>query len=61
MYRMQIRVVYTDELISDEKTHVRVDYKVSGIGSNACGPKLDEKYQLCEKEIHFAFSIECIA
>lgn len=50
---------HTDELISDEKTHVRIDYKVSGIGSNACGPKLHEQYQLCEKEIHFAFTIAC--
>ena len=50
---------HTDELISDEKTHVRIDYKVSGVGSNACGPKLDEKYQLREKEIHFAFTIAC--
>ena len=48
---------HTDELISDEKTHVRVDYKVSGIGSNSCGPELRKEYRLCEKHIQFAFSI----
>jgi beta-galactosidase len=48
---------HTDELIKDDFVHLRVDYKVSGIGSNSCGPYLDEKYRLKEKEIDFAFSI----
>ncbi len=48
---------HTDELQKDGFVHLRVDYKVSGIGSNSCGPYLDEKYRLKEKEIDFAFSI----
>ncbi len=48
---------HTDELKTDGKTHLRVDYKVSGVGSAACGPALAEKYQLNEKEIAFKFSI----
>lgn len=41
------------ELEKSDGTHIRVDYKVSGIGSNSCGPALDEKYRLCEKDISF--------
>jgi beta-galactosidase len=48
---------HTDELISDGKTHLRIDYKVSGIGSNSCGPELMEKYRLSEKNITFNFTI----
>ena len=48
---------HTDELVSDGMTHLRVDYKDSGIGSNSCGPDLEEKYRLSEKQIHFAFSV----
>lgn len=49
---------HTDELVIDGKTHLRIDYKVSGIGSNSCGPELLEKYRLKEKNIDFEFSIE---
>ena len=49
---------HTDELVADGNIHVRVDYKVSGIGSNSCGPDLEKKYRLDEKQIAFAFSIE---
>lgn len=48
---------HTNELIKDENTHVRIDYKVSGIGSNSCGPMLKEEYQLNEKKISFGFSV----
>ncbi len=48
---------HTDELESDGFVHLRVDYKDSGIGSNSCGPQLEEKYRLKEKEIYFEFSI----
>ena len=49
---------HTDELVSDGKVHLRVDYKVSGIGSNSCGPELDKQYRLSEKVIDWNFSIE---
>jgi beta-galactosidase len=48
---------HTDELIENENTIVRIDYKNSGIGSNSCGPELLEQYRLKEKEISFEFSI----
>ena len=49
--------MHTDELKKDGKTHLRVDYKVSGLGSNSCGPALDKKYRLSEKEITFGFTV----
>ncbi|MCQ2440746.1 MAG: DUF4981 domain-containing protein [Clostridia bacterium] len=48
---------HINELKSDRKTHIRIDYKVSGIGSNSCGPELQEKYKLSEKEFMFDFCI----
>ena len=36
---------------------MRVDYKVSGIGSNSCGPALMEQYRMTEKQIAFGFVI----
>ncbi|MBR2311590.1 MAG: DUF4981 domain-containing protein [Oscillospiraceae bacterium] len=45
------------ELEGDGLTHVRVDYKVSGIGSGSCGPQLLEKYRLQDEKVKFAFSI----
>ena len=48
---------HTDELIADGMTHLRIDYKVSGIGSNSCGPDLEKEYRLAEKEIAFRFSL----
>ena len=55
-----LKAEHTDELIADGKTHLRIDYKVSGIGSNSCGPELEQEYRLAEKEIRFAFSIHPI-
>ena len=51
------RAEHTDELTADGRTHVRIDYKVSGIGSNSCGPQLMEQYQLKEKQIRFRFTM----
>ena len=48
---------HTDELAADGSTHVRIDYRVSGVGSAACGPALPEQYRLSEKQIRFRFSM----
>ena len=45
------------ELVADGLTHVRVDYKVSGIGSGSCGPQLLDKYRLQDETVKFEFSI----
>ena len=52
------RAEHTDELVADGKTHLRIDYKVSGIGSNSCGPELEKKYRLAEKKICFRFRVK---
>lgn len=51
------RAEHTDELVFDGRTHLRIDYKVSGIGSNSCGPELMKKYRFEEKQIAFGFII----
>ena len=48
---------HTDELQKDGFVHLRVDYKVSGIGSNSCGPQLEQIYRLNDKEFNFKFSL----
>ena len=48
---------HTDELVSDGRTHLRIDYKVSGLGSNSCGPELEKPYRLDEKELTFRFTL----
>ena len=52
-----LKAEHTDELAADGKTHLRIDYKVSGLGSNSCGPKLEKRHRLDEKEIQFTFFI----
>ena len=49
--------MHTDELEKDGFIHLRVDYKVSGIGSNSCGPNLEEEFRLNENNIDFKFSM----
>ena len=39
--------------------YLTIDYKMIGVGSNSCGPKLAEKYSLTEKEIRFDFLLTC--
>ena len=36
-----------------KETIVNIDYKMSGVGSNSCGPELLEKYRFDEKEFEF--------
>ena len=50
--------MHTDELKKDDYINVRIDYKMSGVGSNSCGPDVLEKYQLKEKNFEFKFSIK---
>lgn len=46
------------ELVPNGFANVRIDYKVSGIGSGSCGPQLLDKYRLQDEKVHFAFSIK---
>ena len=51
---------HTDELQKDGFVHLRIDYKSSGIGSNSCGPRLQDKYKLYDKDIALSFSVRPI-
>ena len=50
---------HINELAKNGKTNVRIDYKVSGIGSNSCGPQLLEKYWLKKGKFKFSFFVKC--
>ncbi|MEG2159260.1 MAG: hypothetical protein RRY18_05205, partial [Clostridia bacterium] len=45
-------------LTTNGKWYFNLDYKMSGLGSNSCGPELDTQYRLKEKDIHFNFTIK---
>lgn len=61
---------YTQEELESKKhnfeleeslyTVLNIDYKQSGMGSAACGPKLKECYQLKEEQFEFQFKIDFI-
>lgn len=46
--------------LEPSNTNVRIDYRVSGIGSASCGPDLAPKYRLSEKEFSYGFSLKAI-
>ncbi len=41
------------ELVPLDDTVVNIDYRQTGIGSNSCGPKLEEKYELKDRTVDF--------
>ncbi len=45
------------ELEKSENTHVRIDYRVTGIGSNSCGPYISEQYVMNDEKVRFKFTI----
>ena len=55
---MLTKAMHTNEITKNGKTNVRIDYAVSGIGSNSCGPEMLEKYRIDEKKIEFEFFIK---
>lgn len=48
---------HVDELEIENNTYLYVDYAQSGIGSNSCGPELNEEYRLNNKKITFNFDL----
>lgn len=45
------------ELEKSKNVNVRIDYKVSGLGSGSCGPQLAQQYKMNDEKIHFEFSV----
>ncbi|WP_371263438.1 glycoside hydrolase family 2 TIM barrel-domain containing protein [Paenibacillus sp. 1_12] len=54
------RAAHDYELVRRQETIVHLDYKISGVGSNSCGPELLEPYRLDEKEFKFEIRIKPI-
>lgn len=48
---------HAHELTKCEETVFSVDYKMSGVGSNSCGPELLPQYRLEEEEFQFDFTL----
>ena len=46
------------DLEKSGSTILCVDYKMSGVGSNSCGPALKEQYRLSETEWDWAISLQ---
>lgn len=51
---------HSHELSKNGFANVRIDYKMSGIGSGSCGPQLLEKYRMSDSEVSFKFLIKKI-
>ena len=49
---------HTDEIKPFGGTNLRIDYKVSGLGSASCGTTLIKDYELNDKHIEFGFYIK---
>ena len=62
----------TQYAVSDYKPHIyemdkdtgrlylHIDYKMSGVGSNSCGPKLEKRYALTETEFEYEFTVKAV-
>lgn len=48
---------HTNELAPLDETHLIINYRVEGVGSNSCGPKLLDEHKIMEDEILFNFKI----
>lgn len=52
------KAMHVNELGKSDCTCVRIDYKVSGIGSGSCGAQLLDKYKLDEKNFKYSFYVK---
>ena len=43
--------------LKEEGLNLHIDYKMSGVGSAACGPELRDEYKLNENEFSFNFDV----
>lgn len=50
-------IAHNYELVPTGRTVLTLDYRQDGIGSNSCGPVLEEKYRLDEENIKWAFRL----
>lgn len=51
------RVAHNYELEESDSTVLCIDYAQNDIGSNSCGPEVQEKYQLDEEQLEFGVEL----
>ena len=51
---------HKDALEPEDQTYLYIDYAQSGIGSNSCGPELNEAYRLNNRHIEFSFNLKFV-
>ena len=45
------------EMRESDDVNLYLDYRMSGLGSHSCGPELDKRYRIMERDIVFSFEI----
>ncbi len=45
------------DLVADDRTYLKIDYKNTGVGSGSCGPLTDEKYWVKEDQMAYSFRL----
>ena len=48
---------HRNEMKNSEKRYLFIDYKMCGIGTEACGPTLNDKYKVLDNDIDFSLRI----
>ena len=48
---------HRNEMLPSDKRYLFIDYKMRGVGTEACGPTLNDKYKVLDKEIDFSLRI----
>ncbi len=51
------RIEHHHELKDEKETHLLINARVGGIGSNSCGPRLDTQYRLDDTELSMAYRL----
>lgn len=54
---MLTKTAHDFELVPLRQTCVNIDFRQNGIGSHSCGPELDKRFKLDEKEFDFSFRL----
>ncbi len=49
---------HAHEMVKGDKIYLHIDYRMSGVGSNSCGPRIDGKYLITERSFSFSFNIK---
>jgi len=57
-YAQDSYMPHSFEMQKSGKIFVNIDYRMAGLGSNSCGPRIADKYLITEKEFTFTFNIK---